>query len=322
MKKKIKKFGLFVLYFVISVLIFAFILAYLPTDSTSTPPGISVEYAAELRQNFKSPHHTFLTSDGETLFLRRWNPDSAQTGKEDIAVLLFHGVTAHSGAYSMVGVPFSKYGYTTFGLDYRGHGLSGGNRGDSKSKERWIQDLTESVEYIKTLGFKRVIVMGHSLGVAAALYTGMQIPNEIAGIILLSGTYEARPGDGMKIPFGKKLKILASSIFRPSFQAVRYSREGMTGINDPLFTFRYSLRFLSMVDVYELKLPDSLNIPVLVGVGDKDEMFEVEKVKVLFNDIPGKKKEFMVLKNATHATFPEKSWDEIANWLIRNFPSE
>src|SRR5207344_2613099 len=108
------------------------------------------------------PHDQFKTSDSVTLFLRRWDPDPTKL-KKDIAVLIFHGFTAHSGAYDMAGIPISAGGYTTYGLDYRGHGLSDGNRGDAPGKERWIADLTESVEYIRHLGYSRVIVLGHSL---------------------------------------------------------------------------------------------------------------------------------------------------------------
>ena len=50
---------------------------------------------------------------------------------------------------------------------------------------------------------------------------------------------------------------------------------------DTLFNFRYTLRFLRMMDVKKLRLPSNLNIPVLVGVGDKDELFEVDKVRGL-----------------------------------------
>src|SRR5438045_3085691 len=107
------------------------ILAFVPMDLKVTNKGITPEQAATLRDQYIGPHESFTTSDGETLFLRRWDPDSIVNSKKDIAVLIFHGFTAYSGPYNMAGIPFSDAGYTTFGLDYRGHGLSGGNRGDS-----------------------------------------------------------------------------------------------------------------------------------------------------------------------------------------------
>lgn len=318
-----KKIFKTVLYSIISlvtvIFIFGLILAFLPTKSKTNHIGISPEEAANLRQNFKEAHDQFTTTDGETLFLRRWNPDSILPAKKDIAVLIFHGITAHSGAYDMAGRPISSGGYTTFGLDYRGHGLSDGNRGDSPNKERWIADLAESVKFIKSIGFSKVIILGHSMGVASAICATDAVPDEVSGLILLSGAYEGKKGLTKPPTFFQKTKILASSVFRPSYQVVEYYREGMTVSKDPLFNFRYTLRFLTMLDVKQLRLPANLNIPVLVGVGDKDELFDIDKVKEFYNAVPGNKKEFFVMKNATHARIPVESWEEIVVWLNKNY---
>lgn len=319
MKNTFKKIISTTISLVAVIFIFGLILAFLPSKSKTFHTGISPVEAAILRQNFKEAHHQFTTTDGETLFLRRWNPDTIVPEKKDIALLIFHGITAHSGAYDMAGKPVSSGGYTTFGLDYRGHGLSGGNRGDSPGKERWIADLAESVKYIKRLGYPKVIILGHSLGVASAICATNAVPNDISGLILLSGAYEGKKGLTKPPTFFQKTKIIASSIFRPSYQVVEYYRDGMTGSKDPLFNFRYTLRFLTMLDVKKLRLLENLNIPVLVGVGDKDELFDIDKVKEFYEAVPGNKKEFLVLKNATHARIPVESWEEIVSWLNKNF---
>jgi acylglycerol lipase len=319
MKKTLKKAFLITLSLVIIAVLTGLVLAFLPTKSKISNKGISPEQVASLREKYSEPHHQFTTTDGETLFLRRWNPDTLVGAKKDIAVLIFHGFTAHSGAYNMAGVPISAGGYTTFGLDYRGHGLSDGNRGDNPGKDRWIADLAEAVKYVKSLGFSKVVVMGHSLGVASAMCVANAVPNEIAGLILLSGAYEGRKGLSKPIPLFTKAKIIASSIFRPSFQAVEYYRDGMNVSKDTLFTFRYTLRFMTMLDVKTLRLPKKMNIPVLVGIGDKDELFEIDKVKDFYNLIPGNKKEFLVMKNTTHAVFPVDSWEELVVWLDKTY---
>ena len=320
--KKIITRVLYTLFFlIVAIVVSGLVLAYLPTPSRVKNKGITPKEAAVLRQNYTGPHSQFTTTDGETLFLRRWNPDTIEPAKKGIAVLIFHGFTAYSGPYSMAAEPISKGGYTVFGLDYRGHGLSGGNRGDSPGKDRWIADLAESVRYIKTLGFSKVIILGHSLGVASAICAADAVPQDISGLILLSGAYEGRKGLNKPIPFFKQAKILASSVFRPSYPAVEYYREGMTVSKDTLFNFRYTLRFLTMLDVKKLRLPKEFNAPVLVGVGDKDELFEVDKVKDFYNLIPGDKKDFFVMKNATHAKIPLASWEEIVAWLNNTFKS-
>ena len=318
--KKIIKRVLYTLFFLVAAIcIVGLVLAYLPTPSRIKNKGITPEEAAVLRKNYQGPHNEFTTTDGLTLFLRRWNPDTIVPAKKDIAVLIYHGFTAYSGPYSMAGIPISKGGYTVFGLDYRGHGLSDGNRGDSPGKDRWLGDLAQSVKYIKGLGFSKVIILGHSLGVAMAICAADTVPNDISGLILLSGAYEGRKGLSKPIPLFTQAKILASSIFRPSYPAVEYYQDGMNVSKDTLFNFRYTLRFMTMLDVKKLRLPKDLNIPVLVGVGDHDELFEVDKVKDFYNMIPGDKKTFFVMKNATHAKIPLESWEEIVAWLDKTY---
>ncbi|RYU91741.1 alpha/beta hydrolase [Emticicia agri] len=320
MKKKVRKTLFVLLFLVIGIFVIGLILAFLPSESRTHHVSVTTEEATALREDFKGPHEVFTTTDGEKLFLRRWNPDTLVPAKKDIAVLIFHGITAYSGPYDMAGKPISAGGYTTFGLDYRGHGLSGGNRGDNPGKDRWYADLAESVKYVKSLGFSKVVVLGHSLGVASAICVANAVPNDLAGLILLSGAYEGRKGVGQQQPtFFQKAKIIASSVFRPSYPAVEYYREGMTVTKDPLFNFRYTLRFVSMLNVKELRLPKDLNIPVLVGMGDKDELFTIEKARELYDLLPGNQKEFLVMKNTTHAKIPVESWQQCVEWLDRTF---
>ena len=319
MRKILRRIFYFLFFLIAFICITGLVLAYLPHEWRIHNKGISSEEAKVLREQYTGPHNIFTASDGETLFLRRWDPDSVDPRKKQIAVLIFHGFTAYSGPYSMAAIPFSKRGYTTFGLDYRGHGLSGGNRGDNPGKDRWIGDLADAVKCIKGLGYSKVIVLGHSLGVAAAFCAADTVPHEIAGLVMLSGAYEGRPGVSKPISFFEKARILSSAVFRPSFRAVEYYREGMLVTGDTLFNFRYTPRFVMMLDVKKLRLPADLNIPVLVGVGDKDELFTIDKVKELYNLIPGNQKTFFVMKNATHAKIPRECWEEIVDWLNKTY---
>ncbi len=317
------KFLKWLFYIVLSVLLVACLagltLAFWPMEWRIQNKGITPEQASVMRTEFTAPHEVFNTADGETIFLRRWNPDTLSDAKKDIAVLIFHGFTAYSGPYKMAGEPFSAAGYTTFGIDYRGHGLSSGNRGDSPSADRWIADLVEAIRHVKSKGFSRVVVLGHSLGVAAAMCAANAAPNDIAGLILLSGAYESRPGISKPISVFDQARILSSALFRPSYRAVEYYRDGMTVTEDTLFNFRYTPRFVMMMDVKKLRVPESLKAPVLVGVGDEDELFSVEKVKEFYDLIPGDNKELLIMANTTHAKIPLESWQEVAKWLDRTF---
>lgn len=300
---------------IVAVCLFGLVLAFWPVEWKIKNKGITPAQAAELRQHYAGPHAVFLASDGDTLFMRRWDPDSVEPAKKDIAVLLFHGFTAYSGPYNMAGVPISNGGYTVFGMDYRGHGLSGGNRGDSPGKDQWIGDLAGAVREVRRLGYAKIVVLGHSLGVAAAICAADSVPNDIAGLVLLSGAYEGRPGVSAPLSFFDKARIVSCAVLRPSYRSVEYYRKGMKVSDDTLFNFRYTPRFVTMLDVKKLRLPANLNIPVLVGVGDKDELFAVDKVRDFYDSVPGDKKTFVVLEGATHANIPRESWERVVAWL-------
>jgi len=271
---------------------------------------------SKLRTETTTPYHLVETSDGVELFLRSWSQSSSEDS--NVAVLILHGITAHSEPYAFFGEGLSENGFPTYGLDLRGHGLSDGNRGDSPSKERFAKDLCETVSFLKGMHSK-VILLGHSLGVLSA---NIILNNCIAGVegaILLSGARTVNPGVQASPSLSDKLKIVFNSIISPSKPVIAYYREGMLGLDDPLFNFKYTLRFIRMHKLEEFAFPEQLDILVFVGVGDQDELFSESAVKELFEEVPTDNKEFHIFEGAKHAEFPEDSWVPIANWLKKHF---
>lgn len=270
---------------------------------------------SKLREEYEAPHHLITTSDNKILFLRAWEP---QTTPKEIAILIFHGITAYSGPYGMIAEPLSKEGYSVFGLDLRGHGLSDGNRGDYPSKQRLIKDFSETIAFLKQK-FPILILFGHSLGVVSAIVAINHCLEDINGTILVSAARTARPGVYPPISTLNKLRILFNSLLFPSKPVVSYYREGMTGLNDPLFNFRYTLRFMKIFSAKGLQFPEKLDFPVFVSLGEHDELFTVEAAREFLNEIPSDNKEFYVVPGAKHAEFPEGSWKQLVTWLKTNF---
>jgi alpha-beta hydrolase superfamily lysophospholipase len=267
-----------------------------------------------LRNEFDTPHYLISTSDGKVLFLRAWEP---KTAVRKNAILIFHGITAHSGPYDMLAKPLCQKGYSVFGLDLRGHELSDGIRGDYPSKERLVRDLCETITFVKQK-VPQVILLGHSLRVLSALISLNSCLKDIDGLILLSAARIFRPGVYPKVSIIGKLKILLSSIFFPSKPVISYYREGMLGTEDPLFNFKYTLRFMKIFRSEDMKIPE-LIFPIFVGLGEHDELFTVEAGQALFDEIPCNDKEFLVIPGAKHAEFPEGSLDRLSAWLKEKF---
>ena len=218
----------------------------------------------------------------------------------------------------MIAKPLAELGFTVYGLDLRGHGLSDGNRGDSAGMERFVKDLCEAIDFVKQ-NHTKVVLLGHSLGVLSSMIAINNCLENIDGAALLSGARTTRPSAYPAMSTSQKLKIFFSSLFRPSKPVIRYYREGMVGLDDPLFNFNYTYRFMKIVSLRDFEFPNLENIPVFVGIGDNDELFSVEACRELFDEIPSSNKMFHVAVGGKHAEFPPGSMDQLGIWLDDQF---
>jgi alpha-beta hydrolase superfamily lysophospholipase len=288
--------------------------------------------AAALRAAYDGPHELVTTSDGKTLFVRRWGT----ADKTPVSVLILHGITAHSGPYGpMIAETLALAGFNVFGMDLRGHGLSDGVRGDYPSEDRLIKDLSETVALVKGRS-RKVVVLGHSLGALAAVVAVKSRPVDIDGLVLISAAKKVRAGVYAKPNAGATLRALLGATLMQGTPLIEYRRSGMLGLDDPLFNFRYSARFYSvlygvgalsvsrmlrtgMIASPHLELDGRLRKPLLIAVGDGDELFAVDSAREFYEGIDAEDKEFLVVPGARHAVFPKDAWGPLVLWLQTKF---
>ena len=281
--------------------------------------GMSID-VMKLREEFNKPHHLIQTSDDTILFLRKWEP--AVPSKT--AIITFHGITAYSEPYDSLGSPLAGAGFSVYGLDLRGHGLSDGVRGDYPGKERLVNDICETITFVKNQGFTGVILLGSSLGNVVALEVGLgHCAEHISGLILLSIGRTVEPGAFPEMSAGEKLKTIGKMIFAYKRPVMEYKRQGIIGKDDPLFNFKYSPRFLMLINAQRFmdkyRFPEQVDFPVLVGIGEKDEIFSIETARAFFDEVPSENKEFQVIPGAKHAETHALASPSLIGWLKKNF---
>ena len=127
----------------------------MPTEATMT---------ADVRREeglVGSTTSTERAADGTRLLVRRWVP----TGDPWAALLVVHGLGEHSGRYERTGGLLAGSGIDVTAFDLRGHGGSGGRRGDV---ERWtdlFDDLAMVLAGVRSGAAGRpVVLLGHSMG--------------------------------------------------------------------------------------------------------------------------------------------------------------
>lgn len=286
----------------------------------------------KLRREYTGPHELVRASDGKTLFVRRWDAQDPRA-----SVLILHGITAHSGPYGpMVAEQLAESGYDVFGMDLRGHGFSDGRRGDYPSMERLVKDLTETLALVKSRS-RRLVVMGHSLGALSAVVATKNSPRDVDGLVLVSAARKIRTGVFPRPSAAATLKTLAGVALFHGTPLIEYSRRGQIGLDDPLFNFRYSARFYSvlygasamkvvrmlssgLIDSPNLRFDGKLAVPLLVAIGDMDELFPTDGAREFFDSVDCDDKEFLVIPSMKHAVWPGEAYVPFAGWLRRKFP--
>ncbi len=100
-------------------------------------------------------------AEGSELAWRVWD-----AARPRASLLLIHGLGEHSGRYQNLVEVIRGTGVSVLAYDLRGHGLSGGPRGDVSAFPRFLEDLLlmEEVLRVEIPGNLPRLLLGHSLG--------------------------------------------------------------------------------------------------------------------------------------------------------------
>lgn len=96
------------------------------------------------------------------------------------AVLLLHGFTGHTADVRMLGRYLEKKGYTSHAPIYRGHGRPPEELIATRP-DQWWEDVLQSLNHLKELGYEEVAVVGLSLG--GVLGLKLAYSEKITGVV-------------------------------------------------------------------------------------------------------------------------------------------
>jgi len=142
------------------------------------------------------------------IMYRRWSAPSARA-----ALLLVHGLGAHTARWKFLAGYFAEKGYASYALELRGFGRTKerprGHIGSLRVYDRDILSLRAVIE--KELPGRKIFVLGESLGGLIAFNLAGKRPDLFAGQILISPVFKS----GMKFPLTSYLTLVANILVRP-----------------------------------------------------------------------------------------------------------
>lgn len=198
-------------------------------------------------------------------------------------------------------------------IDLRGHGDSGGDRGDVPDENSLVEDLNAHVSHINSMNPNmKIVICGHSMGAGVCgRYLETYGYDSVDGAVYLAPFFHYRQ-PGMKDADYVDVNIFMT-IFGSDHEITQVYHP--TG-DDPKLVRKYTkiMSKASMVkDFFSFK--ENHTTKSIFVIGKQDELFDWVESQRIFSD--SKNISYIILSDATHLDVDVKGSEEVVNWLKR-----
>ncbi len=219
----------------------------------------------------------WISDDGLPLFARQWEPETEAKG----AICLMHGLGEHSGRFRHWAERLTEAGYAMLAIDLRGHGRSGGKRGDAPSFDHLADDINLMLDHAER-EFKDTpcFLYGHSMGGMLALFYLIQRRPSLSGAIITSpflhSVLDLRKD---RLAMTKLLSRVTPGLSVSNNLEVEALTQDQAGIEtyrrDPLVHDRVTVRmgkgFIDAIE-YSFNRAGEITVPLLIMHGTADKI--------------------------------------------------
>ncbi|MBE0619112.1 MAG: alpha/beta hydrolase [Burkholderiales bacterium] len=267
---------------------------------------------------------SLIAADGTPLFVADW-PAAAPGAGADKSIVLMHGIGEHCGRYEHVARFFNDCGYAVRAYDHRGHGRSGGRRGDVPDTGTLVQDAKIVIDDFAAKLSAPPLLLGHSMGGLFAAYYATLALSPLRGLILsapaltlkLSGSQQlllrilGAIAPGLGVPNGLKSRYLS----RRDEVVTAYD-------NDPLVHAKISARLLRAMLAaieYTQAHASALRIKTLLLLGGDDRLVDASGSAAFFRKLAPGIGSMSTYPGFYHEIFNEaeasRVFDDMRAWL-------
>lgn len=264
--------------------------------------------------------YTTISADGTQLTLHRWN----EQGTENI--FLLHGYVGHGDRFQALAGSLVEQGYRVTALDFRGHGQSGGKRGDLDMWVRYQEDILAAIATIR----EPFVAIAQGSG-ALALLSTMQgsITPPLRGIVLanplLGVLHPPSLIQKLIVRVGKRLPFTRYTDHRFRWEQLAFdARVVQSYQSDPLCFGKTSLRFIQGTLCTQnsvLQHAQYYQSPLLLLLSSNDSIADPQKTQEFFDQYAGIRTQNTYNKSAhllLEDTEKEKVFSDIVEWLKTN----
>jgi len=215
------------------------------------------------------------------------------------AILLVHGFGGGSYDYGNLGNDLQLYlDFDIFTFTLPGHE----DRISGVKREDWLKKAEEQIENLINHGYKKIYVIGHSMGGVIACHLARHYP-EVKKLVLAAPAFRYFSFKGDKFDLIGSLKK-TPTLFKEYKTDTILSRI----FKMPLSTM---LEFIKLVEEHEDD-PKYINCPTLIIQGLSDSIVPLDSSLYVYNNIKSNIKTLVKIKDVTHDIFRNNRYEEIA----------
>jgi len=273
-----------------------------------------------------------LTSQGQKLDASYYWADESNQGPMVVVLSGFHGLkNIHPERFSRF---ITQRGYDCFGFDYRGFGLSEGDRRQT-TLEGEVQDIQAVVDFISRSQGRKVILLGWGMAGGLIMKMAASREDKISGLIPVNGFYNgARVQQKVRGHEGYEKFIKwyednkdSQEDFEPFdiYPLDSVTREYVDNVlyKNPDFGGKMKMSFATSLINFVVEYKET-NIPMLAVHGESNALHPPGEAKDLVDNYHGHKEIYWVPK-AGHTEWMldenhkfQRVVEEIDQWIQRN----
>ena len=221
------------------------------------------------------------------------------------AILLIHGFAGGSYDYNTLANDLELYSdFDVFTFTLPGHDKT---RITNVTKEDWINSAEKQVDKLIKNGYKRIYVIGHSMGGVIACHVAKKYP-QVKKLILASPAFRYFTFKD------DKLDILASLKQTPSlFKDYKPDDVLSRILKLPIHT---TMEFMNLVKEHSNDVKD-IYCPILLLWGTHDKIVPIDSIMHVYNKAKSDSITLYEIENVTHDTFRNERYDEVLEIITK-----
>lgn len=220
------------------------------------------------------------------------------------AILLVHGFAGGSYDYGDLANDLQLYrNFDVYTFTLPGHDKTIINK---VTKEDWIKSAETQIEKIINNGYKKIYIIGHSMGGIIATHLASKYP-EVKKLVLAAPAFKYFSFKDDKLDIIESLKKVPN-LFKDYDKETILSR--ITKV--PLLTIK---EFMELAEEHLIDIK-SIDIPTLILHGENDEIVPIDSVNYVYDNIASKSVTLIELENLNHDLFINNRYEEVKKLIV------